>query len=288
MIATQFDYLAPKTIDEAVALLAQHGENAKILAGGHSLVPAMKLRLAQPALVIDIGRIKDLAYIYEDDGHIRIGALTTHYEIESSDLLKRLCPLLPDCAATIGDVQVRNKGTLCGSVVHADPAADWPAAILALDAEMHVVSNEWERTIKAEEFFVDMLTTSIDHKELLREIRFVIPQGRVGQSYLKVHQPASGFAIVGVAVNLTLASDDTCESIRVGVTGVASKAYRAKDVENALVGQPLDEQTIANASEKAADGVDANADLHASAEYRCHLARVYTRRAIQTAVEKAK
>ena len=288
MVATQFDYLAPKTVDEAMALLAQHGENAKILAGGHSLIPAMKLRLAQPALVIDIGRIKDLAYIREEDGHIRIGALTTHYEIESSDLLKRVCPLLPECAASIGDVQVRNKGTLCGSVVHADPAADWPAAILALDAEMIVVNMNGERTIKAEDFFVDMLTTAIEPNELLRDVRFAIPQGRVGQSYMKVHQPASGFAIVGVAVNLTRNADGSCESIRVGITGVASKAYRAKGVESALAGQPLDEQTIANAALQAADGIDANSDLHASADYRRHLAQVHTKRAIQAAAERAK
>jgi len=288
MIATQFDYLAPKTIDEAVALLSEHGDNAKVLAGGHSLIPAMKLRLAQPALVIDIGRIKDLSYINEDGTSISIGAMTTHYEIESSDLLKRICPLLPECAATIGDVQVRNKGTIGGSVAHADPAADWPAAILALGAEMNVVSSGWERAIKAEDFFVDMLTTALEPGEILREIRISLPQGRFGQSYMKVHQPASGFAIVGVAVSLTRNDDGTCMSASIGITGVASKAYRASGVENALVGQQLDEQTIASAASHATDGVDANSDLFASEDYRRHLAEVYTRRAIQTAAERAR
>jgi carbon-monoxide dehydrogenase medium subunit len=288
MIATQFDYLAPKTIDEAVALLAQHGDGGKILAGGHSLIPAMKLRLAQPALVIDISRIKDLSYIREDGTTISIGAMTTHYEIESSDLLKRICPLLPECAATIGDVQVRSKGTIGGSIAHADPAGDFPAAILALDAEMIAVNTNGERTIKAEDFFVDMLTTSLESDEILREIRFAKPQGKFGQSYMKVYQPASGFAIVGVAVNLTRNADGTCASAKIGITGVASKAYRASGVENALVGQQLDEQTVASAASHATDGIDANSDLFASDDYRRHLAEVYTRRAATAAAERAK
>ena len=154
----QFDYVRANTLDEALSLLAQN-EDAKILAGGHSLIPAMKLRLAQPPLLVDISRIKDLTYIREEDGQIRIGAMTTHYQIESSDLLKSICPLLPDCASHIGDMQVRNKGTIGGSVAHADPAGDWPAAIIALNAEMIATSKNGERTIKADDFFVDMLTT---------------------------------------------------------------------------------------------------------------------------------
>lgn len=288
MIATKFDYLAPKTIDEAVALLSQHADDGKILAGGHSLIPAMKLRLAQPAMLIDISRIKDLSYINENGTSIGIGAMTTHYEIESSDLLKNICPLLPECAATIGDVQVRNKGTIGGSVAHADPAGDFPAAIIALNAEMIAVGANGERTIKAEDFFVDMLTTSLEAGEILREIRINLPQGRFGQSYMKVHQPASGFAIVGVAVSLMRNDDGTCASASVGITGVASIAYRAKEVENALVGNALDEQAIASAASHATDGVDANSDLFASEDYRRHLAQVYTHRAIQTAAERAK
>lgn len=289
MIATQFDYLAPKTIDEAVALLSQHADDGKILAGGHSLIPAMKLRLAQPAMLIDISRIKDLSYINENGTSIGIGAMTTHYEIESSDLLKSICPLLPECAATIGDVQVRNKGTIGGSIVHADPAGDFPAAIIALNAEMIVVGANGERTIKAEDFFVDMLTTSLEAGEILREIRVNLPEGSFGQSYMKVHQPASGFAIVGVAVSLTRNDDgSSCASASVGITGVASIAYRAKEVENALIGTSLDEQAIASASQHATDGVDANSDLFASEDYRRHLAQVYTQRAIQKAAERAK
>src|SRR5919205_4007445 len=149
MIPAAFDYVAPTSLAEAVSLLAQHPDEAKILAGGHSLIPAMKLRLAQPQLLIDIGRIKDLSYIREEDGQLRIGALTTHYELESSERLRKVCPLLPACAASIGDVQVRNKGTIGGSLAHADPAADWPAAVLALAAELVAVSARGERVITA-------------------------------------------------------------------------------------------------------------------------------------------
>src|SRR5205085_6452459 len=186
MIPVQFDYVAPATLDEAIGLLSQHQDDAKLLAGGHSLIPAMKLRLAQPSLLIDIGRIKDLAYITEDNGQIRIGAMTTHYQLEASARLKEICPLLPECAAQIGDVQVRNKGTIGGSLAHADPAADWPAAIFALDAEMVAVSPQGERVIKASDFFVDMLTTALEPNEILREIRVHQPQGKTGQSYMKV------------------------------------------------------------------------------------------------------
>jgi carbon-monoxide dehydrogenase medium subunit len=285
MIPAQFDYVVPASLEEAVALLAQHPDEAKILAGGHSLIPAMKLRLAQPQLLIDIGRLKDLAYIREEDGQLRIGAMTTHYELESSARLRELCPLIPACAGSIGDVQVRNKGTLGGSLAHADPAADWPAAILALDAELVATSAQGERTIKATDFFVDMLTTALAPGELLREIRVPLAQARASQAYLKLPHPASGFAVVGVAVNLAR-QNGTCQTIAVGITGVAVKAFRAGGVEQALTGGALDEQTIAAASAHAADGIDLNDDLFASADYRRHLAQVYTRRAITAAAAR--
>jgi aerobic carbon-monoxide dehydrogenase medium subunit len=288
MIPAQFDYLAPKTIDEAVGLLAQHPDDAKVLAGGHSLIPAMKLRLANPQVLIDIGRIKDLSYIREDGGQIRIGAMTTHYQLESSDRLREICPLLPECAAQIGDVQVRNKGTIGGSLAHSDPAGDWPAAIIALGAEIVVVGAAGERTINATDFFVDMLTTALEPGEILREIRIATPSGRFGQSYLKVPQPASGFAVVGVAVNLTRDANGTCQSAGVGITGVASKAYRASAVEQAITGSDLNEQTVTAAATHATDGVSVNGDLYASEAYRRHLAQVYTRRAIEAAASRAK
>ncbi len=261
MIPAQFDYQAPKTLDEAVSLLAQHRDDAKILAGGHSLIPAMKLRLAQPQLVVDIGRIKDLSYIREEGGQIRIGAMTTHYQIESSE---------------IG-----------GSLAHSDPAGDWPAAIIALRAELVAVGTNGERVIKADDFFVDLLTTALEPGEILREIRITTPQGSVGQAYQKVHHPASGFAVVGVAVTLNLGVDGACASAGVGITGVASKAYRALGVEALLSGRKLNDQTIAEAASHAVDGVDANSDLYASDEYRRHLAQVHTRRAIANATGRA-
>jgi carbon-monoxide dehydrogenase medium subunit len=283
MIAAQFDYVRANTLDEALSLLAQN-EDAKILAGGHSLIPAMKLRLAQPPLLIDLGRIKDLSYIREEGGQIRLGAMTTHYEIESSDLLKKICPLLPECAGHIGDVQVRNKGTIGGSLAHSDPAGDWPAAIIALNAEMIAASQSGERTIKADDFFVDLLTTALEPGEILREIRINQPKGRTGQAYMKMHHPASGFAVVGVAANLTI-EDHVCQSAGIGITGVSSKAYRPSAVESALTGAKLDEPTIASAATHAADGIEANGDLFASADYRKHLAEVYTKRAIAAAMK---
>lgn len=284
MIPAQFDYKAPATLDEAVALLAGDLDGAKVLAGGHSLIPAMKLRLAQPQLLVDIARIKSLAYIREEGDQIFIGATTTHYQLESSDLLKTICPLLPDCARSIGDVQVRNKGTIGGSVAHSDPAGDWPAAVLALDAELVLVGTNGERTEKAADFFVSLLTTSLLPGEILREIRIKKPSGRFGQAYEKVPHPASGFAVVGVAVNLVLNDDGSCKSAGIGVTGVGVKAYRASAVESALAGTNLDDNAIvAAAAEHVCDGIDPNSDLYASGDYRRHLAKVHTRRAIQAA-----
>src|SRR6266550_2803021 len=176
MISAPFDYARANTLDEALTLLAQN-EDAKILAGGHSLIPAMKLRLAMPPLLVDISRIADLSYIREEPGQIRIGSMTTHYQIESSELLQSVCPLLPECASHIGDLQVRNKGTIGGSVAHSDPAGDWPAAMIALNAEIVVASKNGDRSIKVDDFFVDFLTTALEPGEILRQIRIPKPAG---------------------------------------------------------------------------------------------------------------
>jgi carbon-monoxide dehydrogenase medium subunit len=265
VIPAPFDYVRPATLDEALGLLAKHGDDAKLLAGGHSLLPAIKLRLAQPKVIVDIGRLPDLRSLRREGDRIVLGALTTHYDIESSDLLKKECPLMPEVAAAIGDVQVRNRGTIGGSLVHADPAADWPAAILALDAEMEVAGPGGRRTVKAADFFVDMLQTAVGPGEILTAIR-VSPTGK-NVAYEKFAQKASGFAICGVAV----------AAGRVGITGVAAKAYRAAAVEKALAAGARD------AAEKAVDGVDVLGDIHASSDFRAHLARVHTRRALERA-----
>ena len=288
MIPAQFEYQAPATLEEAVSLLAGDPDGAKVLAGGHSLIPAMKLRLAQPQLLVDIARIKSLAYIREEGDQILIGATTTHYQLESSDLLKQICPLLPACAASIGDVQVRNKGTIGGSLAHSDPAGDWPAAALALGAELVLKGPNSERTVKADSFFVDLLTTDLQPGEILREIRIKKPSGRFGQAYKKVPHPASGFAVVGIAVHLGLNADGSCAGAGIGVTGVAIKAFRATGVESALTGTTLDDQTIAAAAAKVCDGINPTTDLYATADYRRHLAKVHTRRALKAALASAK
>ncbi|HEY1936554.1 MAG TPA: xanthine dehydrogenase family protein subunit M [Candidatus Angelobacter sp.] len=287
MIPASFDYIAAKSLDEAISLLATHKDDAKILAGGHSLLPAMKLRLMQPKVLIDLGRIKDLSYIKEEGGQLRIGAMTTHFQIETSDILRRACPLLPETATHLGDMQVRNKGTIGGSVAHADPAADWPAAILALDAEIVATSAKGDRIIKAADFFVEMLTTALQPGEILREIRVPSSKGKAAHAYVKVRHPASGFAVVGIAVNLSL-DGGKCQSAGIGITGVSPKAYRAANVESALKGNALDAKTLTAACAHAADGVDVNSDLYASAEYRKQLATVYTRRALELAASRVK
>jgi aerobic carbon-monoxide dehydrogenase medium subunit len=280
MIPVAFDYARPRSLDEALGLLATHGEDAKLLAGGHSLIPAMKLRLAQQKVLIDIGGIGDLRSINQQDGKIAIGALATHYEIESSDLLKKSCPLLPEVAGKIGDVQVRNKGTIGGSCVHADPAGDWPAAMLALDAEFEVVGRNGNRTIAAKDFFVGMLTSAIGPDEILKVIR--VPTTAKSAAYVKFAQKASGFAIAGVAAVV----DKQRKEVAVGITGVAPAAYRAASVEASLRGSDFSSEAIASAAEKAAEGVDPLSDIHASAEFRAHLACVQTKRALELAASR--
>ncbi len=286
MIPNNFAYFAPKSVDEALKLLDKHGDDCKILSGGHSLIPVLKLRLASPAVIVDIGRIKALKQIKIDKDTIRIGANTTHAEIARSAVLMQNCPLLVETAAQIGDQQVRNRGTIGGSLTHADPAADWPAAILALNGEMVARSSKGERIIKASDFFVDIMTSAVGPDEIVTEVRIPKPEQPRAAVYLKVPQSASGFAIVGIAAQLKL-KDGKCEDVSIGVTGLAPKAFRAKAVEDALRGKTLDEATISAATAKAdADAFDAMEDIHASGDYRRHLARVYAKRAVQTAATR--
>jgi carbon-monoxide dehydrogenase medium subunit len=284
MIAENFDYSAPATLKEALTLLA--GGNAKVLAGGMSLVPLMKLRLAVPEHVVDLGRISELSYIREGKGSIRIGATTTHHQIESSPLLRNQCPLLAEVAGHIGDVQVRNVGTLGGAIAHSDPAADYPAALLALEAQVRLVGTKAKRTLSIAEFFVDTFTTALEAGELISEIIVPVERAVTGVSYQKMLQPASGFAIVGVAARVRK-SRKKISMVRVGVTGLAAKAYRAGNVEKLLEGTTGAEADIQKAAAVVADGVEANSDLHASAEYRRQMARVYTARALVAASSKA-
>jgi carbon-monoxide dehydrogenase medium subunit len=283
MPATAFEYHVPATLQEAIGLLSQYGGEAKILAGGHSLIPVMNLRLAQPKALIDIGKIPGLAGIREEGDTIVIGAMTTHYMVESSELLKHKVPLLPEAAAVIGDVQVRNRGTIGGSLAHADPAGDFPAVAVALDMQLKAVGPRGERTIRAREFFVDILTTALQPDELLTELRVPAFAPRTGSAYEKFPNPASRYAIVGVAAVVTVDGDGVCQRAAVGLNGVTGKPVAAVGVEQALVGQRLTPQTIEAAAAKAADGLEPMGDIFASAEYRAHLARVYTKRALMKA-----
>ena len=283
MIAQNFEYSAPSNLKEALGLISDG--SAKVLAGGMSLIPLMKLRLAVPEQVVDIGRIKDLNYIRESGGMLQIGATTTHDQIESSALLRSKCPLLAEAAAHIGDVQVRNMGTIGGSTAHADPAADYPASLQALEAKLKLVSAKGERTVSAADFFVDTFTTALEPGEIIAEVIVPAEDSGTGTSYHKVVQPASGFAIVGIATRVKKAGGKITMA-RVGVTGLANKSYRATAVERALEGTGGAPADIQKASALAAQGVDANSDLYASADYRAHLARVYTARALAAALSR--
>ena len=286
MIPAPFDYISPQTLDEAIRVLVSHGDEAKLLAGGHSLLPLMKLRLASPKLLVDLSKIPGLSGIKQEGNKITIGALTTQYQIESSELLKERCPLLPQTAKAIGDVQVRNRGTIGGSLAHADPAADIPAAILALGGVLGLTGPEGNRTIPAEEFFLGLMTTAMSPNEILTEIRLPVLPGRCGTVYLKVRQKASGFAIVGVAVWLTVDNNGACKDIGVGITGLDSKPFRARGVEERLRGKRIEPGMIEDASSQVTQGVDPLDDIHASAEFRAHLAQLYTARAIQEAAKR--
>jgi len=283
MIAQDFEYSAPSNLKEALSLLS--GENVKVLAGGMSLIPLMKLRLAAPEQVVDLGRIPDLNAIREEKGTLRIGATTTHYQVESSPLVRSRCPLLAEAAAHIGDIQVRNMGTIGGSIAHADPAADYPASLLALEAKVVLVSAKSQRELPIADFFVDTFTTALEPGEIIREVIVPVDDQSTGTSYQKMVQPASGFALVGIAARVRK-SGGKIAMARVGVTGLSGKPYRATTVENALEGTAGATSDVQKAVALVAGGVDANADLHASADYRKHLARIYAMRALTVALSR--
>lgn len=280
MYSAPFEYHDPATLRDAVALLNQHGGNARLLAGGQSLIPLMKLRLASPAVIVDLGRVSELSGIHEESGALVIGAMTTHHAMEASGLVEQKAPLLARVAATIGDIQVRNRGTIGGSIAYADPAADWPAALLALDATVTVTGSS-TRTVKATEFFVDLMTTAVQPGEILTSIRVPLPVAG-GCAYEKVRQPASGFALVGIAVQLAI-ERGVCSAAAIAVTGVALTPYRASAAERLLQGKALNDATIAAAAALAVDGVEPLADMHASSEFRGHLAQVHAKRALAAA-----
>lgn len=287
MNPTAFAYERAETIDEAIALLAEHGEGAKLIAGGHSLLPIMKLRLAEPERLIDIGRITELQGVRDDGSEVVIGALTTHHQIATDSVIAARIPLLAATAARVGDRQVRNRGTIGGALAHADAAADYPAAILALEATIVARGPQGERRIPAGEFFLDFLTTALQPNDVLTEIRIAAPPAGHGWSYQKLANQASGYAIVGVGALIVLDDNGACADIRIGVTGAAAVAWRAGAVEAALRGQTLDAETVETAAMLVDGGADVLDDLHGSAEYRRRVTRGLTRRAILEAVDRA-
>src|ERR671915_31026 len=244
MITGSFDYFAPRSIPEAIKLLSAHRDDVKVLSGGQSLLPLMKMRLSKPAYIVDIGKIPGLDGIVEEGNSLVLGALVTHGQLEYSELLQQRCPLLPQTAATIADIQIRNRGTIGGSVAHADPAGDMPAAIMALEAEIKVVGPTGERWIKADDFFLGLLMSVLEPDEIVTAIR--VPRtGNDKTAYVKAAPRSSGFAVVGVAVRLALDGAGACSRSAIGITGVTDKPYRASRVEQMLTGKKLDQKIIA-------------------------------------------
>jgi aerobic carbon-monoxide dehydrogenase medium subunit len=289
MFPTEFDYHAPATLDEALRLLAGGDGSVKVLAGGQSLLPTMKMRLASPATLVDIGRIPALRGIREDGDAVVIGATTTYRDVLDSVVAARRLPLLVEAVRQVGDMQVRTRGTVGGSLAHADPAGDLPAVALALNAELSATGARGSRTIPVGSFFVDMLTTALTGDEVLTSIRCqATDTPHTGTAYIKHPHPASCYAVVGVAALVRLGADGTCQEARVAITGAGSRAIRATAVEQALAGKPLDAATLAAATASAAQGLDLLSDSYASAEYRAHLAGVLSRRALATAAERAR
>lgn len=282
MIPPLFDYVRPGSLDEAVAALAEHGDEAKLLAGGHSLLPLMKLRLAAPAVLVDLGRLPELRGVRDDGDVLAIGAMTTHDAVVADPLVKAHVPVLSHVTAMVGDQQVRNRGTIGGAVAHGDAAGDLPALMLALEAEMVCQGPSGTRTVPAREFFLDYLDTAVGDDEVLTEVRVPKLGEGWGYHYEKFQRVAQAWAIVG-SVALVRRSNGAIAEARVGLTNMGSVPYRATATERALSGASADTTTLAAASEAADQGTNPPSDLNAQADYRKHLARVLTRRALESA-----
>ena len=283
MIPGSFEYYAPRSLGDAVKYLAAHRDDVKILSGGQSLLPLMKMRLSKPAFIVDIGRLPGLDTITEEGDHLIVGALVTHAQIEFSELLKRKCPLLPQTSTTIADVQVRNRGTLGGSIAHADPAGDWPATVLALDAEIQVTGKSAARWVPSGDFFLGLLMSVLEPDEIVTAVKFPVT-GADKTAYLKAAPRSSGFAVVGVAARLTVDAAGACSRAAIGITGVGDKAYRPERLEQMLTGKKLERPLIEQAAAEACRNVEVIEDINGSAEYRKQLTQVYVGRAIETAL----
>lgn len=287
MIPGEFDYYAPGTVQEAITLLRQYGDGAKVLAGGQSLIPAMRFRLALPEVLVDINGIADLEYLREDNGHLAIGALARESELEESDLVRQKYSLLSDASRVVADPIVRNRATVGGNIAHADPANDHPAVLLAYDAQVVAQGPNGSRTIPIDDFFVGLFENALAKDEILTEIRIPSPGPNSGGAYVKVERKVGDYAISAVAVQLTM-DGDRCTAARIGLTNVSAVPMRARNAEQAIIGQVIGDETLEAAGQAAAAECDPSADLRGSVDYKRDLTRVLTKRAIRQAVERAK
>jgi carbon-monoxide dehydrogenase medium subunit len=281
VIPLAFDYEVAESVDHAIELLGQHGEEAKLLAGGHSLLPIMKLRLAAPAVLVDLGRLEDLKYVRDEGDHIAVGAMTRHTDVEHNQLLQEQCGLLAYTTSLVGDPQVRHRGTIGGSLAHGDAASDLPSAMLALEGTFVVKGSGGERTVAAADFFEDYLQTALAPDEVLTEIRVPKLGQNAGWSYKKFNRRAQDWAVVGAAA-VVERSNGSISSARIGLTNMGSTPVRATAAENALSGASAD--SVAEATSSADEGTSPASDIAASSEYRRHLARVLSRRAVEEAL----
>ena len=287
MIPGEFDYYAPGSLSEAVALLREHGDEAKLLAGGQSLIPAMRFRLALPLVLIDLNRIAGLEYIREDNGHLAIGAMTREVMLEESDTVDRTYPMLADAAQVIADPVVRNRATVGGNIAHADPANDHPAVMLAYNAEVIALGPGGTRAILIDDFFTGLFENALAQDEILTEIRIPRPGANSGGAYVKMERKVGDYAVSAVAVQLTM-DGETCTAARIGLTNVSSTPMRARNAEQAIVGQQITDEVLEAAGKAAAAECTPSPDLRGSADYKRDLTRVLTKRAIRKAVARAK
>jgi CO/xanthine dehydrogenase FAD-binding subunit len=283
----RFDYLAPRTLDEALAHLHHHGDQAKILAGGQSLIPMLNFRLAHPGVVVDVNRLTDLAYVRQHDGGVAVGALTRQHAVERSELVRARVPVVAEACRFIGHAPIRHRGTFGGNLAHADPASELPAVMVALEAEMAVASRAGSRAIPAGQFFIGPLTTALQPGEMLTEIRIPAAPPRSGGAFVEMARRAGDFALVGVAALVTLDEAGQCARARIALCGVGPTPVRARAAEDALVGQAPTTAVLDEAADRAAAATSPPSDVHGSAEFRRKLARHFARQALAAAIQRS-
>ncbi len=282
MIPAKFDYVRADSIEQAIQLLQESDGEGKLIAGGHSLLPLMKFRLTEPGTLIDISRISELKGVRKAGERIIVGAMTTHREAAADPVIKEHIPVLAQAARQVGDIQIRNRGTVGGNIAHADPAADLPAAAIVLDAELTIQGEDGEETMSLDSFIIGPLITMMPENSIVTNVTFAIPPSHTKSTYLKYFHPASGYPVVGVAVVAGTSSDGKIDYIKVGITGAGDMVFRAEAVEDALMGQTLSESVIESAAGLAAESADMGSDLFASEEYREQLCKIYTARALKS------